>query len=432
MMKLPAVLGFTALTFISWGTYGVLLHHGQENMHAMLKPFVFVGVAYFFIAVLFPGLMLTKKNEKGDWSFIGTVLSFFAGAVGALGALGIIMALNFGGKPVYVMPFVFGLAPVVNTLVTATINKTFNQIKFPFMIGLALVILGAIGVLASKGLTNKKIEREKANAVGAVAVEQPATASTDAIAESSQPKPTDIVRNAEVATDTRSSQSETSTLGIIFSMVMAAFCWGAYGPVLHIGQMRMGGSRLRPFICVGLAYFFIAVALPLTLIQMGFDKGTWDATGAIWSTAAGALGAMGALGIIYAFNFGGKPIFCNAIGIWFCSNHQHCVSMSESGTLSQISPLFVFSLATTIAGAVMVLVFQPASKHGKPQSAPAKDPTTKPTKSTESSSGAVVAQTAGSPVSSVVATPQVSTEIASSTGSIDVNPKGSAQPPNPS
>ncbi len=370
MIKLPAVLGFTALTFFSWGTYGVLLHHGQLGMErAFLKPFIFVGVAYFFIAVLFPGIVLSRKNEKGSWSFMGSILSFFAGAVGALGALGIILALNFGGSPIYVMPFVFGIAPVVNTLVTASINKTFNQIKVPFLIGLALVILGATGVLISKGLTKPKAETH-----ATTHYVQPSD-TTRLVAFQTEPTETKVEVNVqEAASQTPAAKPETKPnfVGIIFSMVMAAFCWGAYGPVLHIGQMKMGGSRLRPFICVGLAYFFIAVALPLILIQMDIDRGSWSVSGAAWSIAAGALGAIGALGIIYAFNFGGKPIFVMPLVFGFAPIINTVVSMSESGTLSQISPLFIGALATTIAGAVMVLVFQPSGKgHGKPPASPA-------------------------------------------------------------
>ncbi len=29
------------------------------------------------------------------------------------------------------------------------------------------------------------------------------------------------------------------------SICLAVVCWGAYGPVLHVGQTKMGGSRLR-------------------------------------------------------------------------------------------------------------------------------------------------------------------------------------------
>jgi hypothetical protein len=39
-----------------------------------------------------------------------------AGALGALGAVCIIWAFKTGGLPVYVMPLVFGGAPVINVL----------------------------------------------------------------------------------------------------------------------------------------------------------------------------------------------------------------------------------------------------------------------------------------------------------------------------
>ena len=75
---------------------------------------------------------------------------------------------------------------------------------------------------------------------------------------------------------------------------MAALCWGAYGPVLHIGQAKMAGSRLRPFACVGIAYFLIAVAAPLVLIySRAEDLGSWTANGMLWSFAAGIAGAIG-------------------------------------------------------------------------------------------------------------------------------------------
>ena len=53
----------------------------------------------------------------------------------------------------------------------------------------------------------------------------------------------------------------------------------------------MGGSRLRPFLFVGLAYFVIAVALPLMLQNyLPADPGQWNLTGILWSLAAGAAG----------------------------------------------------------------------------------------------------------------------------------------------
>jgi hypothetical protein len=75
------------------------------------------------------------------------------GAAGAIGALGIIMAFNFGGKPVYVMPLVFGGAPVVNTFFTITASGLWDEVNALFVAGLMLVIAGAAMVLvfAPKG-----------------------------------------------------------------------------------------------------------------------------------------------------------------------------------------------------------------------------------------------------------------------------------------
>ena len=64
----------------------------------------------------------------------------------------------------------------------------------------------------------------------------------------------------------RNQASAKEKLALIpLSIALAALCWGSYGPILHKGQMKMAGSRLRPFLCVGLAYFVIAVLLPLPL-----------------------------------------------------------------------------------------------------------------------------------------------------------------------
>ena len=62
-------------------------------------------------------------------------------------ALGIILAFNFGGKPVYVMPLVFGGVPVVNTFVSVIQQGTMGQIGPVFIAGLILVAVGAIVVL---------------------------------------------------------------------------------------------------------------------------------------------------------------------------------------------------------------------------------------------------------------------------------------------
>ena len=62
-------------------------------------------------------------------------------------------------------------------------------------------------------------------------------------------------------------------LGMLAAIGLTAMCWGMYGPVLHVGREDMH-SPLRPFVCVGIAYFVIAVLVPALLLLKG-EKGAW-------------------------------------------------------------------------------------------------------------------------------------------------------------
>ena len=81
------------------------------------------------------------------WNFVGMSWSFLAGIAGALGALGVILAFNAGGKPYYVMPLIFGFAPVINTFISLTEAQTWALVDFKFWISLGVVIAGAVTVL---------------------------------------------------------------------------------------------------------------------------------------------------------------------------------------------------------------------------------------------------------------------------------------------
>ncbi len=111
-------------------------------------------------------------------------------------------------------------------------------------------------------------------------------------------------------------------LYVIGSIALTAICWGVYGPVLHRGQSSMDGSRLRPLLCVGMAYFVIAVVVPLLWLSTRGEKGDWTLSGALWSGGGGVAGALGALGIILAFNFGGKPLYVMPAGVRLRSGRQ--------------------------------------------------------------------------------------------------------------
>jgi hypothetical protein len=330
MVQFVGMLAAIGLTALCWGAYGPVLHFGREAMHSSLRPFVCVGAAYFVIAVLVPLALLARGSERGNWTTRGVLWSLLAGTAGALGALGVILALGFGGKPIYVMPLVFGGAPVVNTLLSAALGKAFDQLRAPFLAGLILVILGAVTVLLFKP--------QPAAAAPAAA---PALAA-DAAAVAAPPRPTE--RFVEV----------------LVSVALALVSWGSYGPVLHRGQAAMGGSRLRPLVCVGAAYFVIAVVAPLLLLAPLGDAGQWNLGGSLWSLAAGSLGALGALGTILAFACGGKPFTVMPVVFGCAPVINTLVTLALAHTpIAGVSPNFLAGMLVVAAGAATVLAFGP-------------------------------------------------------------------------
>src|SRR5580704_6437915 len=83
-------------------------------------------------------------------------------------------------------------------------------------------------------------------------------------------------------------------------VLMAGLCWGTYVPLIAFGGKNLG-SRYAAFLCVGVAYFVIAVLFPLVRVWLGWDKVPGDRpVGLIFSALAGAAGAFGALGVIFA------------------------------------------------------------------------------------------------------------------------------------
>lgn len=386
-----AFLPFVLLTILCWGNYGVLMHHGKESMGDALRPFVGVGFAYFAIAVVVPAILLGVRGEKGNWSRDGVILSLIAGAVGALGALGVILAFSFKAKPIYVMPLVFGGAPVINTLVTMAMTANIEKIKPIFLAGILMAALGGAGVLVFKPseapkaapaveAVNVAFQAEDVPAGGtgepeALAGEHSASV-FDATVETEDATiatPNVTAGNAG-ATGNAAATGEVAQKGgdlnypmIAFSIVLAVLSWGSYGPMLHKGQMKMGGSRLRPFLCVGIAYFFIAVAFPLAVLPILSTTGKWTTDGMVWSLAGGAAGAIGALGIIYAFNFGGKPIFVMPLIFGMAPVMNTVTTLSENASWGQIDLKFIAALMVTIAGAVTVLIYAPkAAPAAKP------------------------------------------------------------------
>jgi hypothetical protein len=167
---------------------------------------------------------------------------------------------------------------------------------------------------------------------------------------------------SKVAAKKTLAKKATNLFVVFLCIGITAICWGAYGPVLHKGQGKMGGSRLRPFLCVGIAYFAIAVIVPYFLLDIFPEPGGWSFGGSSWSLLAGAAGAIGALGIIYAFNFGGKPIFVMPLVFGFAPVVNTFTETVSKGLFDELSQWFYLSLLLVILGAVTVLICAPRGK----------------------------------------------------------------------
>src|SRR5262245_59583629 len=134
---------------LSWGVYGAMLHQGQVKLGSPLRALLSVGAAYFLIGVIVPVAMLSTQaqlNRQGANAFRATTATD-AGALRPGRAVCILLAFRRGGLPTYVMPLVFGGAPVINVLVTM-VNHTPKTAPNPLLfVGFLLVVLGASMVL---------------------------------------------------------------------------------------------------------------------------------------------------------------------------------------------------------------------------------------------------------------------------------------------
>jgi len=164
----PVVLAAILLTVLSWGVYGPVLHIGQEHMDmTRLRSLICVGLAYFLISVVGPLVVIYVFGVEADktaigrtvppgesaeiWNWPGFWWSLAGGTAGALGAIGIVIALSNGGSPSYVMPMVFGGAPVVTALTYVAIRNQWHLLgeRPLFFVGLAVVIVGAVLVMTN-------------------------------------------------------------------------------------------------------------------------------------------------------------------------------------------------------------------------------------------------------------------------------------------
>ena len=153
------------MTVICWGTYGVCMHTGSASMknpeHGRIMAFLWVGLAYFLTAVIAPIIILKLKGGPIDfWAYPtkGWQWSLIAGTLGAIGALGVLLAFGASpNPPVYVpvvMSIIFAGAPIVNAVVNTTKDKNWSNVQWPFVLGIVLAAVG--GYLVTKHVPKAK------------------------------------------------------------------------------------------------------------------------------------------------------------------------------------------------------------------------------------------------------------------------------------
>jgi hypothetical protein len=159
MPKWLTVLLFIAGAALSWGVYVPLVHTAAVKFQSNLRAFLFVGVAYFLVAVLVPLLLIFvmkfDPTQRANPNFNGISIAWGigAGVAGALGALFVIFAAtNAGaGGVIYVAPLVFAGAPIINTFATIYYFHPVGKLPdWKFFLGIAFAVVGAAMVMLFK------------------------------------------------------------------------------------------------------------------------------------------------------------------------------------------------------------------------------------------------------------------------------------------
>ncbi len=349
MSRSLAFLPFVFLTVVSWGNYGVLMHHGNQAMGGdAVRPFIGVGFAYFVIAVLVPLLILSVKGEKGTWSRDGIILSLVAGAVGALGALGVIVAFSAGLNR---------FTSCLWCLVALGHQHTGHHGNVDrFGSGSTCIHFGHLD-----GGTRRRW-RTVLQAVTGTCFE---TRSRDGC--------WDVCRGAEsgdsagcgpeFAADYRSDRGRRGFVGIVWAGVAQGTDEDGRQPPASVfvrwNCLFCDGGGRAAVVAHGVAHQR-PVGYAWRLMELG----------------GGTAGALDALGIIYAFNFGGKPIFVMPLVFGLAPILNTITTLTENKSWGHIDLYFVAALLITICGAVTVLVTAP-----KPAAKPAPAPEPQPTAS---------------------------------------------------
>ncbi|OFW39630.1 MAG: hypothetical protein A3J29_16490 [Acidobacteria bacterium RIFCSPLOWO2_12_FULL_67_14b] len=138
----------------------------------------------------------------------------------------------------------------------------------------------------------------------------------------------------------------------------AAVSWGLYGASLHKGQTELG-NPMRAMLCVGIAYFLIAVLVPAVALTSQSEWRNFNFSGTATATIAGALGALGAVCITYAFRAGGSPLIVMPLVFGGAPLINVLSTMIVHPPRNPPHPLLYVGFLLAASGAGMVLYYRP-------------------------------------------------------------------------
>lgn len=141
---------FTIGAMLFWGIYGPILHEGQIKLGSPMRALLCVGGAYFLMGVLVPMISMATSAAPGEFNGGGVTYATLGGALGAAGAICIIWAFRNGGVPNYVMPIVFGGAPLINVIMTMAMHPPKDKPNPLLYVGYVVVAAGAAMVFYFK------------------------------------------------------------------------------------------------------------------------------------------------------------------------------------------------------------------------------------------------------------------------------------------
>ncbi len=325
-----AIVG-VAVAVVCWGLYGKLAMWGQAAMPTdagqlgWLRPLMCIGLSYFVVGLAAPIVWFYLRGEGGHWSVMGVLWALAGGAAAALGTLGVLLAFRFSGRPVYVMPLVFGGTAVVHALLSMFFAGRRKEIGATLLAGLIMVVLGAVVVFIFA------------------------------------PAPT---------------AAPEATLGFwswlwwVLAVALAVVGWGAFGPMVRQSQVSMGGSWFRPLLVAAIAALVMGVFLPSLWLSAASGHGTYTLSGTLWSLLAGAAGAAGVVGAVVAYQFGVRPVYVLPVVLGGAPILNTLFSFRGLNWGNQSGPLFLAGLILLVAGSALALVLAKRGEDYTPPPAP--------------------------------------------------------------